>query len=75
VKDEYIPFDLEYFEEDGLEYFDLIKYYYSIGSLLKNKDNIELKNFVCSSINAKEIESIYEIFIIKEKILKKMEKI
>jgi hypothetical protein len=75
VKDEYIPFDLEYFEEDGLEYFDLIKYYYSIGSLLKSKDNIELKNFVCSSINAKEIESIYEIYIIKEKILKKMEKI
>jgi len=75
VNDKYIPFDFEYFVEDGLEYFDLIKYYYQIGSLLKSKSKNELKNYVCTQIDMAEIEYIYDLYLIKEKILKRLEKI
>ncbi len=74
VKGEYIPFDFEYFIEDGLEYFDLIKYYYQIGSLLESKDGNELKNYVCTKIDINDIEHIYDLYLIKEKILKRLEK-
>ena len=37
----YIPFDFEYFIENGIEFFDSIKYFYSIGKLIKNKKNRE----------------------------------
>ena len=74
VNNEYIPFDFEYFVEDGLEYFDLIKYYYQIGSLLEFKSGNSLKDYVCSKISMNEIEYIYELYLIKEKILNNLEK-
>jgi len=74
VNNEYIPFDFEYFVEDGLEYFDLIKYYYQIGSLLEFKTEDSLKNYVCSKIILDEIGYIYELYLIKEEILKNLER-
>ncbi len=73
VKERYIPFDFEYFVEDGLEYFDLIKYYYQIGSLLESKKNDEIKKYIFDKIKFDEIEYIYDLFIIKEKIISRLE--
>jgi hypothetical protein len=73
VGDEYIPFDFEYFVEDGLEYFDLIKYYYQIGSLLESKSGDTLKNYVCSKIDMSEIAYIYDLYLIKEEVLNNLE--
>ena len=73
VKDDYVPFDFEYFVEDGLEYFDLIKYYYQIGNLLEKKTNDELKKYIYSKIKFDEIEIIYELYLIKENIMKNLE--
>ena len=73
VGDEYIPFDFEYFVEDGLEYFDLIKYYYQIGSLLESKNGDTLKNYVCSKIDMSEIAYIYDLYLIKEELLNNLE--
>ena len=74
VEEKYIPFDFEYFVEDGLEYFDLIKYYYQIGSFLKKKKRYDLKEYVCAKVGIQDIEYIYELYLIKENTLKKLEK-
>ena len=66
VKDKYIPFDFEYFLEDGLEYLDIIKYYYQIGKLLKSKKDKELITFVSEAVNIREIKELFELFLIKE---------
>ena len=75
VDNQYIPFDFEYFVEEGLEYFDLIKYYYQIGSLLEGKVDKELKEFVCSKINILEIDELYQLYLIKESLMKRLENI
>lgn len=66
VKDKYIPFDFEYFIEDGLEYFDIIKYYYQIGKLLESKDDKELYFFVKKQVNILEFKELFELFLVKE---------
>ncbi len=66
VNNKYIPFDFEYFVEDGLEYFDIIKYYYQIGKLLKFKKDKELYDFVKNNINILEFKELFELFLIKE---------
>ncbi len=75
VDNRYMPFDFEYFVEEGLEYFDLIKYYYQIGSLLEGKVDNELKEFVCSKINILEIDELYQLYLIKERLMKRLENI
>jgi len=66
VKDKYIPFDFEYFVEDGLEYFDLIKYYYQIGKLLEAKNGEELLKFVNKNLYIEELKELFFLFLIKE---------
>ena len=66
VKDDYIPFDFEYFVEDGLEHFDIIKYYYQIGKLLEAKDGDDLVQFVCLHVEIVEIKELLKLFLIKE---------
>jgi len=73
VNDRYIPFDFEYFEEDGLEYFDLIKYYYQIGRLLKSKQDKELIDFIFNNIKIQESKELFELFLIKEIVINKIE--
>lgn len=63
---DFIAFDYEYFLKDGLEYLDLIKYYYQVGKLLNNLNNYELISFIKEKINIKEIELLLKIFLIKE---------
>lgn len=69
---EFIAFDYEYFLEDGLEYLDLIKYYYQVGKLLNKLNDDELIFFIKEVININEIELLLKIFLIKE-ILKNTE--
>mgnify|MGYP000031654953 CR=1 FL=1 len=66
VDGNYIPFDFEYFVEDGLEYFDLIKYYYQIGKLLEGMKAKELIAYISEQINTKEIRELLQLFLIKE---------
>jgi hypothetical protein len=73
VDNRYIPFDFEYFEEDGLEYFDLIKYYYQIGRLLNYKQDRELIGFIFNNIKIQEIKELFELFLIKEIIINRIE--
>ncbi len=73
VKGSYIPFDFEHFVEDGLEYFDLVKYYYQIGKLLNQLDTATLITFISEQIEIKEIKTILQLFLIKEIIRNKEE--
>ncbi|WP_201352039.1 hypothetical protein [Hydrogenimonas urashimensis] len=67
-----VPFDFEYFVEDGLEYFDLIKYHYQIGKLLKGMRPDTLANYVIEKILVDEANILLKLFLAKE-ILVKME--
>lgn len=66
VKDKYIPFDFEYFLEDGLEYFDIIKYYYQVGKLLEAKAGEGLYAFVKEYVSMPEFSELFELFLVKE---------
>jgi len=66
VGEEYRPFDFEYFVEEGLEYFDLIKYYYQIAKLLEQKNEKEIIEFIYQTIQLAEIETLFQLFLIKE---------
>lgn len=66
IQDEYIPFDFEHFVENGLEHFDLIKYYYQIGKLLKKKNGLKLFEFVNLNSNIPEFKTLFQMFLIKE---------
>ena len=61
-----IPFDFEYFEENGLEYMDLIKYYFQIGFLLKKMTIAQLVDFICQKIAIPEAMILLQVFLIKE---------
>jgi len=66
VADTYIPFDFEHFVEDGLEYFDLIKYYYQVGKLLEKKKEEELIDYISEQIEAIELKALLTLFLLKE---------
>lgn len=66
VGNDFIPFDFEYFVKDGLEYLDLIKYFYQVGKLLNQLNNEDLILFIKQEINIQEIEELFKIFLIKE---------
>lgn len=68
------PFDFEYFEEKGLEYLDLIKYYFQEGRLVKKYGKDKLLKFVSKQVNLIESIKLIIIFLIKEIIIKKEEK-
>lgn len=66
TKDGFTAFDFEYFSEKGLEYFDLIKYHFQIGRLLKGKDKEDLVDYVSEKIKLKEIKIMLSLFLLKE---------
>jgi len=73
VEDKYTSFDFEHFVEEGIEYFDLIKYYYQTGKLLEKKSGEELLNYISEQVEAKEIKALLTLFVIKEIIRNKEE--
>lgn len=72
-KDGFVPFDFEYFITNGMEYFDLIKYYYQIGTLLRHYNEEELINFVFDKLKIDENFIIFKIYLIKEILIKTKE--
>jgi len=64
-------FDFEYFEEDGIEYFDFIKYYYQYLKLLENKQIDEIYKFLKKRFNIPK--EIFDLFVIKESLQEKGE--
>ena len=65
------PFDFEFFIEHGIEYFDLIKYHFQVGKLLKKKNPITLSDYIYDKIKVEEIKYLVALFLIKEIILLK----
>jgi hypothetical protein len=66
TKEGFTAFDFEYFTEKGLEYFDLIKYHFQIGRLLKGKNKEDLFNYVSQKIKINEITEMLTLFLLKE---------
>jgi len=66
VNNKYVPFDFEHFVEDGIEYFDLIKYYYQIGKLIEGFHANDLLAHISTKVDAIEIEELLKVFLIKE---------
>ena len=64
-------FDFEYFVEDGLEYFDLIKYFYQIETLLNKVNNTHLIDVLLSKLDCNYNKEIIILFLLKEIIIKK----
>jgi len=72
---ECVPFDFEYFEEKGLEYMDIIKYYFQIGKLLNKYSFKNLLNFICVNAEISKNKLLIQIFLIKEILICKKEHI
>lgn len=70
-KNNFFLFDFEYFEENGLEYLDEIKYFFQIEHLLKRKTDFELIEILSNKLNLSEFKSLMTVFILKEIVLKK----
>lgn len=66
TKEGYVPFDFEYFVEDGLEYFDRIKYHYQTGKLLGKLIPETLTAYIAARLDLSETKQIMTLFIIKE---------
>jgi hypothetical protein len=66
TKEGLAAFDFEYFTEKGLEYFDLIKYHFQVGRLLKGKNQTDLYAYISEKIKIKEIKEILSLFLLKE---------
>ena len=66
VNNSWKVFDVEYFEKDGLEYMDLIKYFYQQADLLYNHNEKDLIKTISIKIKKENFIEIFKIFLIKE---------
>ncbi|MDC0204491.1 hypothetical protein OAJ65_01700 [Flavobacteriales bacterium] len=66
-------FDLEYFTEDGLEHFDLIKYFYQIEILLNKSPASNLIEVILSKLDCHYNKELFTLFLLKEIVIKKDE--
>ena len=66
-----IPFDLEYFNEVGLEYMDEIKYHFQIERLINGKRDLDLISTIDSKVLIDDFHILFKIFLVKEILLKK----
>ena len=73
--DELKLFDFEYFVKDGLEYMDLIKYYFQIENLLNQKKDNELISSVLTKIENENKNLLFTIYLYKEIMIKYSEKL
>lgn len=58
--------DFEYFNEKGLEYMDLIKYYFQTATLLKKMSGEKLVRYVLAQVDDKNAPVLFIIFLLKE---------
>lgn len=68
-----VPFDFEYFVENGITYFDELKYHYQIAHLLEGKVGKDLFNAVESNVMIEEFHILFGLYLIKEILIKKEE--
>ncbi len=61
-----VPFDFEFFIENGMEYLDLIKYHFQVGRLLLNKNHKDLTTYLFNKIRNNEAKLLISIFLILE---------
>ena len=61
-----VPFDFEYFEDKGLEYMDIINYYFQTGKLLHKYSFKNLLDFICAKAKLSKNKSLIQIFLINE---------
>jgi hypothetical protein len=61
-----VPFDFEYFEEQGLDYLDELKYHFQVENLLHGKKGMALINAISSKVIIQEFTLIFQTFLIKE---------
>lgn len=73
TKDGLMPFDFEYFEENGLEYLDAIKFVYQQAKLLDGLTGVALKDHILTQIDILESELLLELFLIKEILRQEMD--
>ncbi|MDD5053076.1 MAG: hypothetical protein PHO27_10135 [Sulfuricurvum sp.] len=64
--DQYIMFDFEYFVQNGIEYFDLIKYNYQIADLIDKCSNLDLIDRVIKNIDSENNIEIFILYLLKE---------
>lgn len=69
-----IPFDFEYFEENGLAYFDEIKFHFQEHHLLHKKKGKTLLDAISAAVDIKEFDCIFHLFLLKEIINKTLSK-
>lgn len=62
--------DFEYFVENGLQEFDLIKYYYQVGTLLKKIRNYKLINYIKEESKLSNFNLFFKLYLLKEICLK-----
>jgi hypothetical protein len=65
--------DFEYFVENGLQEFDLIKYYYQVGTLLKKFNNLQLIEFVEKNSELSNFSTFLKLYLLKEICIKRAE--
>lgn len=63
---EIIPFDFEYYVENGLEYLDEIKYWFQINHLLNGLIGEDLINSLRTKITNFEFDILFKVFLFKE---------
>lgn len=64
--DEVRLFDLEYFEKDGIESFDLIAYHFRVATHLQGMDGTELFGYIKKELASSEAEVLFKLFLLKE---------
>ncbi len=62
--------DFEFFVENGLQEFDLVKYYYQVGTLLKKIRDYELINFIEKESELSHFNLFFKLYLLKEICLK-----
>ncbi len=73
VNEELTPFDFEYFVENGIEDFDLIKYHFQVGRLILGKESGGLIAHIFENTELAENESLLILYLLKEIIRNKEE--
>lgn len=66
IGNEILPFDYEYFVENGLQFLDEIMYHFRIIVLLKGKKGQEIIDEVRAKMDREDSETLFKIFLAKE---------
>jgi len=64
--DDIVPFDFEYFDENGLEHLDELKFHFQELTLLHQKKGKSLISSIASKVDFEEFDCIFQLFLLKE---------